>query len=66
MNSLQRMLGMLEQMMSVVDEAPGIPGHKQITPEMVKEGQRRAQEWLAAHPADSEPGQPAGESEVRG
>lgn len=50
-NTMQRMIGMLEAMMSVVDEAPGLPGHKAITPEMVEEAQRRAREWLTEHPA---------------
>ena len=56
MSELERMAGMLDAMASVLDDAPGIPGFKQITPEMVQEANRRAAQWLAEHPADEEPG----------
>lgn len=51
----QRMQGMLAAMMSVLDE---VGPYGDVTPEVVKEAQRRAQQWLAEHPKEVSAEQP--------
>lgn len=45
----ERMAGMLAAMASALE---GLPAGAPITPALVAEAQRRAQEWLAQHPAE--------------